>query len=123
MPPLDPTFWADPEPPTTAPQPRFTAGMQIFTVPVDGGQTHHGWQPKMLLSRKWNVTGIVTQKQENHGPTKRHPCALKAKGLIYTVKHTDGSTGYYVHNELFMWQGQPLTPQEVRQRINIDGGR
>jgi hypothetical protein len=45
------------------------------------------WVGEVLASRKWDVTGKVVKKNDEHG-------------LCYGVRHDDGSAGWYEFREL-----------------------
>jgi len=45
------------------------------------------WMPEALLSRKWGVYGVVVRLKNGHG-------------AVFTVRHDDGSAGYYEPREL-----------------------
>lgn len=60
-------------------------GASVRTVKPE--KEANDWQPEALLARKWGVKGTIIKRSDRHG-------------LIFEVRHEDGTTAWYEPREL-----------------------
>ncbi len=64
---------------------KLEKGQPVETVQPERESTD--WEPGALKTRKWNVSGEVIDHSDSHG-------------LVYKVRHSDGTEGWYERREL-----------------------
>jgi hypothetical protein len=76
---------------------KLAKGMVVETVEPEEVSTD--WAPDAILHRKWNVVGEVVGHSDSHG-------------LIYQVRHADGTKGWYEPRELKIRDLMTHSPDE-----------
>lgn len=72
--------------------PPFRYGTRVKTTKPNM-KKREGWTPEAWKERKWGVRGEIVGHHDSHG-------------LCYTVRHEDGTVGYYDSSELKVFKNK-----------------